>query len=413
MKTVAIIAEYNPFHNGHMYQLSQSISATGADYSIALMSGNFLQRGDVALIDKYSRAHMCISSGIDLVLELPFPYATGSALDFSMGAVSILDSLNSIDYLCFGAETPILNIFYKIANVILEEPDSYKNSLKSYMSGGFSYPSARQKALTEYFRDDFIASFVSSPNNILGLEYICALKRLGSSIVPVPIMRKSAGYHDPVLYGKISSATAIRNFLYNANALDGIRQDVPRSTYDILSEKYKKSWPVYTDYLTPFLQAHLILNENYSEICDINEDISNKISKLTADITYSQALNRLTTKEYTKSRIKRCLIHLIMGYTREHRQSFIDNGYSFYSSILGFRRSSSSLLKYIKDNSLIPVITKKADFSKELEKYNSNAASSGQMWMLDTRATELYNCLIYNSLGYSNTNDFITPLPIL
>lgn len=413
MKTLAIIAEYNPFHNGHAYQLSESLSRTGADYTIALMGGNFLQRGDTALTDKYKRAHMCISGGIDLALELPFPYATGSAMDFSMGAISILNSLNSIDYLCFGAETPDLNMFLKIAEVILEEPDLYKNALKAYLSQGFSYPSSRQKALTDYFKESSVQEFISSPNNILGLEYICALKRLNSPITPIPVMRKSAGYHDKVLHGQISSATAIRNSLQQENPLSLIKQDIPSCTFDILEQGYKKSWPVYTDYLTPFLQQHLIFDEDYSLICDITKEISNKISKLPSGISYSAATQLLSTREYTKSRIKRCLIHLIMGYTNKQRQSFINNGYSFYSNILGFRRDSSALLKYIKSSSYIPLITKKADWEQELAKYNCDMEAAQQMWKLDTKATELYNCLIFNNLGCNNTHDFNTKLPII
>lgn len=412
MKTLAVIAEYNPFHNGHLYQLNQSRELTGADYSISVMSGNFLQRGTAALTDKYTRAHMALSSDLDLVLELPFAYATGSALDFSMGAVSLLNKLNSVDYLCFGAETPDLNLFYKVADILLCEPDSFKYTLKSYLSQGFSFPLSRSKALMDYCNDSSISIFLSSPNNILGIEYITSLLRTKSNITPVPILRKNAGYYDTRIYGNISSATAIRGILQKScsdttNTLSSVKDDIPENTFNILNNTFNTKWPINADALSPFLQSSLLNCNDISNICDINNDIANKITKLDTNISFSKAVDILTTKELTANRINRCLIHMIMNYTQTDRISFIDNGYAFYASILGFRKDSTSLIKAINSQTDIPLINKKADFYSIIS--NSNHIDEAKrMWQLDTKATELFNCLVYNSLGHKNNNDYNT-----
>ena len=415
MKTLAIIAEYNPFHNGHKYHLDQSLQATDADYAVTIMSGNFLQRGHAAITDKYSRGKMCVLTGIDLALELPFPYASGSALDFSMGAISTLNKLNSIDYLCFGAETPDLSMFYKIVDVILEEPDKYKNSLKNYLSEGYSYPVARNNALNDYCNNTNITEFVSTPNNILGIEYVSALKRTNSRIIPVPVQRVGAGYHDTTLYGNISSATAIRESVQSrsSDVLETIKHDIPVSTYDILSETHLVKWPIYTEFLTPFFQASLLSVKDYSHIWDISKSFSQNLSKLPININLSQAVNMLKSKDLTSTRINRCIIHLIMGYTEAMRKDFIKNGYAFYGNILGLKKSSSNLLKCINQNTEIPLINKKADFIKSINAYNINYDMADIMWQLDTKATDLYNCLILNNLGHTNSNDYSTILPII
>ncbi len=415
MKTLAIIAEYNPFHNGHKYHLEASKSITGADYALTLMSGNFLQRGSVAIADKYTRGRMCAMSGIDLALELPFPYATGSAFDFAMGSVCILNKLNSVDYLCFGAETPELGLFEKVSDILINEPAAYSNMLKDYLSSGMSYPAARQKALVEYTKDSSIEEFVSSPNNILGIEYVCALKRTNSRIKPIPVLRKTAGYHDTTLYGNISSATAIRESIFGSKIFswDIISKDIPVSTISILQEGYKNILPVSNDCLTPFLQAALLSNYNYEEYCDITKELSNKLSGLAKSITYEEAISMLKTKDITASRISRSIIHMILGYTEAMRNTFSTSGYALYANILALKKNSSSLLKEIGDMADIPLINKKADFEKLISKHEINHSAANRMWDLDTKATELYNCLVYNLYDTTLPNDYTTRLPVI
>lgn len=425
MKTVAIIAEYNPFHNGHKYHLDTAKKLTGADYAVALMSGSFLQRGHAAMWDKYTRAKMCVTSGIDLALELPFPYATGSAMDFANGAVNILNRLGSIDYLCFGAETADISAMNEIADILISEPDLYKLQLKAELGSGKSFPAARESALTTYTNDSSISGIVASPNNILAIEYLCALKRTGSSIKPVSVERKNSGYHDPNIYRDISSATAIRNSI-KENILDissasdinsvfsSVTDDIPKNVLDIITSVNGKAGPVFNSDLTPFLQGKLLSASDFNSICDINRELADKLLKLSPVILYDTAIELLNTRETTAGRISRSLIHLILGYTNDDRKLFIENGYAAYANILALKKESSPFLRELNLKSSIPLITKKADFQANVNTYPAiNKDVANRLWELDTKATELYNCLIFNRYQYKNTNDYNTKFPVI
>lgn len=418
MKTLGIIAEYNPFHNGHLYHLNKAKELTGADYSVAIISGNFLQRGIPAFWDKYTRGKMCTTMGIDLAIELPFPYATGSAKDFSTGAVTILDKLNTIDYLCFGAETDDIDMLRSIASVVIEEPSSYKNFLTKLLSNGLSYPQARTIALTQYLNDtdSNIAHIISQPNNILAIEYIAALMLLDSNIKPIIIKRTNAMYHDNTLYGSISSASAIRSKILSDNYKDTnmLNKDLPIDICNMIEESYQTTWPIQSHGLTQFLQYRLVNPIDYTEICDISQELANKLTNLTPSMSYEEIADILTTKEITKTRVYRSLIHLVLDYKEAHRQLFINNNYVFYANILSLRKDSSTLLKTINTNTSIPLITKKADFQKYIDAFpdiNNNTANI--MWNYDTKATALYNCLIYNTFGTTLPNDYNTKLPVI
>ena len=444
MKTLAIIAEYNPFHNGHQYHLECAKKLTGADYSIALMSGNFLQRGIPAMWDKYTRATMASLSGVDLTLELPFVYASGSARDFATGAVSILDSLGIVDYLCFGAETDNLDLLSIIADVINSEPDSYKEQLNYSISNGLSFPQARTVAVTKYLSQskevlkliqtsehqenleesvmttlqltlEGVASALNMPNNILAIEYIAALRRINSRIKPVIIKRCNAMYHDEKLYNSISSATAIRASIEASSfELSNIKHDIPAEVYNVVESSYMHSWPINYEALTPYLQCKLLNPCIYNEICDISEEFAHKLRKLQPVTNYQAAIDALSSKDLTATRIFRNLIHLIMDYKEEHRKLFIDNSYAMYASILSFRKDKSALLKHINEHSSIPLITKKADFEKYFADHqNINLSTAKIMWDYDIKATNLYNCLVYNTYGSKLQNDYNISLPII
>ena len=417
MKTLAIIAEYNPFHNGHLYHLNKAKEITEASHTVALISGNFLQRGIPAMWNKYTRGRMCTSSGIDLALELPFPYATGSAKDFATGAINILDKLNSIDFLCFGAECDDINLLTKIADVINQEPDSYKEQLTTGLASGLSYPKARTMALNEYFISENIniTDIINKPNNILAMEYIAALRRIRSRIKPIIIKRHNAMYHDNVLYGSISSASAIRTQIESTEFnINNIKHDIPEQVNNIIANDYMVNWPITCDDLTPFLQSKLLNPINFNEVCDISEDLANKLYKLHPVTNYQDTLNALSSKDLTTTRICRSLIHLIMNYKEADRSKFIANDYAFYANILAFKKDSSSLIKTINQASSIPLITKKADFESYIGKYpdvNKDAATT--MWNYDMNATLLYNCLVYNHHKTILPNDYNTEIPII
>ncbi len=216
MKVAGLIVEYNPFHNGHLYHLEQSKKLTGADCIVCIMSGNFIQRGEPALVNKWARAKMALLSGADLVIELPLVYAMSSAEFFAYGAVSILNSLNIVDYLCFGSESGSIDELDNIADILVWEPQAYKELLKNHINKGISFPSARQKALADYLNIGSASlNILSESNNILAVEYLKALKRTESQITPVTIKRINNTYNTCDLTGNISSATAIRRNFFN------------------------------------------------------------------------------------------------------------------------------------------------------------------------------------------------------
>ena len=238
-KVLGIIAEYNPFHNGHLYHLEQSKKLTGADYTIAIISGNFTQRGSTSLIDKWSKTKMALLNGVDLVIELPVLYAISSAENFACGAIKILNSLNIVNYLSFGSETSNIDILNKFADVLYNEPKEYQNLLSHELKKGLSFPKARENALLMYINDiRNSVNILSSPNNILGIEYLKALKKYNSPIQPITISRLESDYNSTSFSNNIASATAIRN-LVNNKSFDIINNLLPASSFEILMEEIR------------------------------------------------------------------------------------------------------------------------------------------------------------------------------
>lgn len=427
MKTLAIIAEYNPFHNGHLYQLSEAKKIAGCDYSIALMSGNFLQRGEASFWSKYTRSHMALLGGLDLVLELPFCYATGSAHDFAYGAINLLNKLNSVDCLCFGAEHDDINTFYDISEIIINEPSYYLDIMKSNLKKGYSFARARSMAVADYMGNPDIMNILEQSNNILALEYICALKESNSSIEPIIIKRKQANYNDKKIYNSISSATAIRHAINKADisdSFDNIQNDIPATTYELLSAAKDTTFPIYDSDLSNYIINAILSRRSYyansklygdfTSICDINSDINAKLNKLSFPLMYENIIDSLSGKQYTKTRINRALLHLILGYEAAHRTAFINAGYVFYANILGINKSTTSYLKDIKGKSEIPVITKKADFDSLISVYDPEYQKlSSLMWGLDLAASRLYNQIVCDKYGVVLQDDFNINLPVI
>ncbi len=407
MSTLAIIAEYNPYTGGHEYLLSEAKQLTGADTSLAVMGGNFLQRGTPAMWDKYTRAKAACLCGVDCVLELPLPYATGSARDFAFGAVSLLDRLSCTDYLCFGAEASDLAELQEIADMLAEEPAEFKTQLNRTLKEGLSFPAAREEALSHFIKafsqDDAQAQnalheLLSSPNNILAIEYLTALKKLGSEIKPVMIPRKKSAYHDETAAGSLSSATALRTTYLKDGSFESLRGLLPQPAYEFLITKDKVSAPITKTGLTPFLQQALLTEKNPENIYGINEFTANKIKKQSAATDYDSMVSALHTKDVTESSVARGLLHLILNYTKADKEAFTAAGTALYANLLAFHSNSTSLLKKIQTEGSIPLINLKKNAVEQLQK-TAHPAAALRMWNLDTRATDLYNCLVKNSFS--------------
>lgn len=411
MSNVAVIAEFHPYHNGHHYLFEEAMSLSHADLAIALMSGNFLQRGSIALWDKYTRAEMAVADGYDLCLELPFVYATGSAGDFADGAVAILKSLHAIDYLAFGVEQAEPEVFEQVAEVLTKEPENYQLALKQALKTGASYPKARQTAIAAICGDS-AAALLKTPNNTLALSYLCAIRKLQADIKPIFIKRISNDYHDTDLQAQISSATAIRTALATGSDVSVLAAQVPTTTYSRMGA------PTHTylsdAMLTPFVQACRLREPDLSDICDISPALADKLQHAPYPIDYEVLVEQLKTKDITRSRIARALLHLLLGYTESDRQKFIKSGYAYYANILALKKYSSGLIRRLHEASEIPVITKKADFDSVLSAYPATLAGPAHtMWQYDLRATELYNCIYYNHYGVTLPNDYTRKLPVL
>lgn len=396
MKTVGIIAEYNPFHKGHEYQIRYTKEKLKADYVIVAMSGDYVQRGTPALISKHTRAEMALRCGADLVLEMPVSVSTASAEAFAMGGVSLLDSLGVVDMLCFGSESGEISALRELAEILVEEPEEYKKLLKSFLSEGLTFPAARSQALTEYFKnprnfngDDFdgvltpllneVTQILNTPNNILGIEYCKALLRLNSRIRPVTIRREGMGYHEttvpegdsaipsPDLQSPtdfFASATAIRNLiLQDSPDPDSLTSQIPEQAFPVF-QKAVNSGEFLTENSLDSILSYCLMKENtksLSSYMDVSEDLARRIiNQQNLLLSFSQSVSVLKTRELTQTRIQRALLHIILNIHTAPTQIP-------FARVLGFRRESSELLSQIKQHSRIPLITKLADAQNLLD----------------------------------------------
>lgn len=404
MSVIGIIAEYNPFHNGHLYHLQEAFRLTGASSAVCIMSGDFLQRGTPAVADKYSRAYTASSMGIDVTFELPVLYAAGNASDFAMGAVSMLDSLCCVDYLCFGTETLNPEPFFSVSDILAKEPASFSASLKDCMKAGYSYPKARETALTECL-GPHVKACMSTPNNILAIEYLTALKRLDSSIKPILIPRKEAMYHDHTLRKHISSATAIREALY---LHQDITKDVPEAVYSYLIPFFTAP-QICTDDFSSVLAYLLCFAKNTNaaertDILDMNEDMMNRFLKCSLPASYHEIASHIKTKNITMTRVNRALLHLMLNIRKSKRDMITKERFSHYANLLSFRKETP-LMRQIKNTSKIPVITKKKDYVPE-------SAASELLWSYDRNAVTLYNQILFQKTGIRLPEEYASTVQI-
>lgn len=411
MKVVGLIAEYNPFHNGHLYHIQKAKELTGADMAVVIMSGNFVQRGAPAILPKHLRTAMALSAGADAVFELPVCYATGSAELFAEGAVSFLQQLGIIDYLCFGCECGELSSLAQIANILVEEPDTYRQHLKAFLKSGMRFPLARQKALELYLGEDTLSSLLSLPNNILGIEYLKALQRMGSSIQPYALQRIHSSYHDQELQTASSSATAIRNTIFSLSTpypqqtslnISLLEKQMPDYCLSVLREQFLKQFPVHPDFFSILIKASLLRYgaRDLEQFQDLSPELSNRIMRqLPYFFQFEQFCDRITTKELTHTRISRALIHILLDIKKEDVRSYIRQGYHEYARLLGFRSDSRRILTEIHNKSSLKQITKASD--------HFQLSSFGRhMLKKDVFAADLYDSVITDRYNTPFLSDF-------
>lgn len=391
MKITGIIAEYNPFHNGHLYQIRKAKEITGADYIIVVMSGNHMQRGTPALIDKYSRAKMALSGGADMVIELPTCYATASAEYFAMGAISILNQLGCVDSVCFGSESGDITMLSKIAHALVDESEDFVQSLKTKLKNGDTYPVARNAALAETINGfttfDTILGF---PNNILGIEYIKAIIRQNSSIKPYTNTRIGSDYHSYKLAENFSSAISIRQSLSLQDNLDMIQSQIPASAFAIMKEDFHKTFPVYASDFSSMIKFKLLKErgQGFTQYFDVTQAISDKLEKEMFSMqSFDEFCDILKSKDITYARISRCLSHILLDIKAEDVQLYKENGITFYARVLGFNSKADALTKMLKSNTSIPLITKTTSASSQLYPIGQ------KQFEQDIQASHIYECI--------------------
>lgn len=413
MRVVALITEYNPFHNGHLHHINEAKRITDADFVVVVMSGNFVQRGAPAIIDKYSRTEMALEHGVDLVIELPTCYSVSSAEYYALGAVSILNRLGVVNYLCFGSEAGDIEVLKYIAGILSEEPEEYKIFLLDYIKSGMSFPVARTNALIDYYKIkgqyeypfgdgygdnsnklmsvDYIKDVLSKPNNVLGIEYIKALNKLNSPIEPITIERIGANYHETALLDtsfNIASATAVREHITDNYDFHDIKPYVPPKTYGILTRNQNKTFPLQVNDISLLLYYKLLseTKESLIEYTDVDAPLANKIINSKEALTsFSEYVSLLKSKQLTYTRISRSLLHILLNIKKPDMSAYINSGITEYARILGFNLNSSQLIKAIKMSDGILLINKVPDAFEKLSPIGNNMLNS------DVNATHLYN----------------------
>ena len=407
-KVLGIIAEYNPFHNGHLYHIKKSIEETGASSVICVMSGNFVQRGNTSIVDKWTKTKMALANGVDLVLELPTIYSVSSAENFAEGAIRLLDSLKIVDTISFGMEAKDIASLNNIANVLYTEPKEYTTIFEHELGKGVSFPKARENAVMMYLNDiKQYANILTGSNNILAIEYLKAIKKLKSKLNPIGIRREKVLYNDEIIIDDFASATAIRKMIATGQFSD-IQKVMPKSSYALLADELRKGHYVLD--LSKF-QKEIIYNlrkmsvEEIAQLVDVSEGLENAIKNAAnSSNNLVDFVNIVKSKRYTQTRIQRILIYALLGITNSKMLAF--KKAVPYARVLGFNENGKQLISQIaKKNKKVQIVT-------SVKKYMDESKNKVLKEMLETDilATNVYT-LGYEKDSWSNldyTNKLVT-----
>lgn len=410
MKAVGLVTEYNPFHNGHLYHLNKAMELTGADISVAVMSGDFVQRGEPAVLDKYTRASMALNSGVNLVVELPVNYAVSSAESFAAGALKVLDYIKA-DSIAFGSESGDIERLSKLAHILCDNEDTLYKEISKYTANGISYAAARQKVV-EKLTDKDTAAMLTSSNNILAVEYLKAIIKNNYAIKPYTVQRQGDSYNDTDIRSEYASATALRENL----KADNISEYIPVKARLILSSNTNY---IYPDDITEALFTRLldilfasnydknIFIENVMQYPDVSKEIAGRLYKSAMDMitrtvpqrseskdnwafSFGSLCEHIKTKEVPLSRIKRALVRITLGLDKKHMEKYANEP---YIRVLGFDKKGQEYLSYIRKTVEVPLITKTADYK--------------EMLLDDIHAANIYNMIVAGKYGVKELGDFV------
>jgi len=381
MRAVGIIAEFDPFHDGHAYLIKEAKRITGADFAVVVMSGDFVQRGEPAVFDKFERAFAAVKGGADAVFEIPTAYATSGAKIFSEAGVRLLASTGVVDSICFGSECGDIEKLKRVSRLLDDESDEFKEKLSKYLKNGDSYPKAREKALVELGAADEYIKLMREPNNILGIHYISAVRNCKCDIEPFTVKRVGAGYHETTgaECKGFESATGIRNKIFN---------------HELIS--YGQC-PIHVDDLSQILMAELLrmTPDDAIRYADVTDSLARSALKHREEsLTFSEMVEKIKSKNNLYTQVSRALLHILLGMSEELRGKPGSIAVP-YLRLLAFREGSSVLLRDVSDNSSAVLITKPADAPCRNE----------ELFQLDIRAASIYNGAILAKYGIHKDED--------
>ncbi|MCF8000700.1 MAG: nucleotidyltransferase [Halanaerobiales bacterium] len=416
MKVAGIIVEYNPFHLGHKYHIKKTREITNADYIVAIMTGNFMQRGTPAICDKWNRTKMALKGGVDLLIELPLCYSIRSAEYFAQASMRLLNALGIVDNVVFGSEYGKIDSLQEIAKLLITENSYYKKRLNHYLNKGMVFPAARKYALIDQIKlkgnDDFwaennIFQILNGSNNILGIEYLKAKYKFNLDLNLKTIKRIGQDYHSKKINDKYVSATSIRKYI-NKNELTKIKDKVPNYTYQILDELVqKRQIPLNINNLGIMLLAKIrrYTISDLTNIGDINENLAHRIKKAAKSAgNYKQLVNKLNTRSFTKTRFQRILMNIIFDLQKDILKKHDKHGPS-YLRILGISKKGKNLLTHINNKTQLPVVINPSEYINDLTFKNENLLQNSLSY--DILGTDIYN-LLYNNSEYRKAHKDFT-----
>ncbi len=420
MNIVGLITEYNPFHKGHEYHINKAKELTGADACIVIMSGNYVQRGTPAFIDKHSRTSIALHHGADIVFELPIPFSCSSAEYFATAAVTLLEKLGVVNYICFGSECQDMNKLELIASTLVDAKNNYTHSLntliKDNLKLGMSYASARSAGLSSFLLEDY-SSILDMPNNILAIEYLKALKILNSSIKPVAIARINASYHNSADNNTLYSASSVRSAI-----IDGSHNTAYNELFEFDAE-YKnilgKTAPITEDDFSLITSEKLLStcldkvpSNSFDEFMGIDCELSNRISDkniLYNHLYYTDLAQKLKTKNIAYTSISRALLAITLDIKKADFTSYIENGFASYIRLLGFKKDASYILNEIKKKGELTIIGQLSEISDK----QTLSPSDKKMLEHSLYCDELYNMLIRSKYKTKFPNEYTRKITII
>ncbi len=412
MRIMGVVAEYNPFHNGHVFQFEHAKKDLGADGVIVVMSGNFVQRGEPAILDKYTRAGLATANGADLVIEMPVTASTASAEIFAETGVSLLLSTGVVTDLMFGCEDENPELFKKVASYFLEEPLAFKTSLAKYLKSGLPFAKARANAIVDNWDNpderELLTTFLAAPNNILGIAYTRSLLSRSDTIGLHPIHRRDVNHDDTTFSANFSSASFLRRTLLQGESTEPVRATyngvdqgarvngdsiamfIPENEVPVINEACRKNILISADDISLLLHQALISHDDLSDFLDCNEDISRRIlNERNEFVTFTQFADHLKTKNLNHSRIRRILTHLVLGIRQNDLSLLKAENYAPYIRVLAFSEKGQNLLSEINSCTSIPIIVSPQEMRKD-------SLASREKEILLTR--DIYAADLYRSI---------------